>query len=420
LLQQGSYVADIAYYYGEERNLTEIFLDRFDHDVPNGFAYDFFNAEALLSLTPAQDGAVAAPSGMRYRVLFVPSTVRHYSLPVLRKLRDLVADGAVLVAARPLGGLGVQARDADVSAVVDELWGPPGAASEPRMYGRGRVYAHPDLIAALNGEAISPDVAIGEPCAGDCGLMSLHRHTPEADIYFLSNRQNAARTLRLTFRVKDLVPELWRAESGVIQQLAYRQTAQGVEAQLRFDANDAFFVVFRKTTPHSPEFAAQSAPVELMRIQGPWQVRFQSGRGAPERSTFAQLRDLSTFEDAGIRFFSGTASYSTTISVSAQPASLQRKWVLDLGEVHELAMVFLDGRLLGTVWHAPFTIGLPADLKAGAHALEIRVDNLWVNRLVGDKQPGATPVAFAPQSPYSANSPLMPSGLIGPVRMLRE
>ena len=420
LLQQGSYVADIAYYYGEERNLTEIFLDRFDHDVPNGFAYDFFNAEALLSLTPAQDGAVAAPSGMRYRVLFVPSTVRHYSLPVLRKLRDLVADGAVLVAARPLGGLGVQARDADVSAVVDELWGPPGAASEPRMYGRGRVYAHPDLTAALNGEAISPDVAIGEPCAGDCGLMSLHRHTPEADIYFLSNRQNAARTLRLTFRVKDLVPELWRAESGVIQQLAYRQTAQGVEVQLRFDANDAFFVVFRETTPHSPQFAAQPAPVELMRIPGPWQVRFQSGRGAPERSTFAQLRDLSTFEDAGIRFFSGTASYSTTVSVSAQPDSPQRKWVLDLGEVHELAMVFLDGRLLGTVWHAPFTIGLPADLKAGAHALEIRVDNLWVNRLVGDKQPGATPVAFAPQSPYSANSPLMPSGLIGPVRMLRE
>jgi hypothetical protein len=106
--------------------------------------------------------------------------------------------------------------------------------------------------------------------------------------------------------------------------------------------------------------------------------------------------------------------------LSASPARPKRKRVLDLGEVHELAVVFLDGRLLGTIWHAPFTIDLPDDLKAGAHALEIRVDNLWVNRLIGDKQPGATAVAFAPQSPYTANSPLMPSGLIGPVRLLRE
>ena len=420
LLQQGSFAADIAYFYGEERNLTEIYLERFERDVPNGYAYDFLNAEALLTLTLGRDGAVATPSGMHYRVLYVPTAVRRYSLPVLRKLRDLVADGAVLVAVRPLSGLGVQARDADVSAVVDELWGPAGEAAEPRKYGKGRVYTHPDLTAALNAEAIAPDVAVSEPCAADCGLMSLHRHTPDADIYFLSNRENSPRTLRIVFRVKNLVPALWRAESGDTQQLAYHQTPQGVEVQLPFEAKDAFFVVFRGAAPHSRELAAQPAPAELMKISGPWQVHFQAGRGAPERSTFAQLGDLSTWEDTGIKFFSGTASYSTTISFPAQPASSQRKLVLDLGVVHELAAVYLDGRLLGTVWHAPFRINLPPDLKGGAHGLEIQVDNLWVNRLIGDKQPGATAVAFAPQSPYSANSPLMPSGLIGPVRILRE
>jgi len=420
LLQQGSYVADIAYFYGEERNLTEIYLDRFDHDIPNGYAYDFINAEALMSLTSAQDGRVAMPSGMHYRVLYVPPAVRRYTLPVLRKLRDLVADGAVLVAARPLGGLGLQARDADVSAAVDDLWGPAGAAPGPRKYGKGRVYAHPGLAAALNFEAISPDVAVSEPCAEDCGLMALHRHTPDADIYFLSNRENTARALRIGFRVNNLVPELWRAESGDTKPLAYHKTSQGVEVQLSFEANDAFFVVFRAAASHPSEPAAQPAPAELMKIPGPWQVRFQSGRGAPVGSTFAQLRDLSTVEDTGIRFFSGTASYSTTISLPARPASSQRRWALDLGMVHELAVVYLDGRLLGTAWHAPFKIMLPADLKGGAHALEIQVDNLWVNRLIGDRQPGATEVAFAPQSPYSANSPLVPSGLIGPVRILSE
>ena len=420
LLQQGSYVADIAYFYGEERNLTEIYLDRFAHDVPDGYGYDYLNAEALLSLTPLSAGAVAAPSGMRYRVLFVPTAVRRYSLPVLRKLRDLVAGGAVLVAARPQGGLGLQASDAEVRTLVDEVWGPAGAATGPRALGRGRIYAHSDLPGALEAEAVSPDVAVKEPCAEECGLMSLHRHTPDADIYFLSNRENTARTMRIAFRVKNLVPELWRAESGDAQQVAYHLTPQGVEVQLRFEAHDAFFVVFRGVARHSREAAAQPARDVLMDIPGPWQVRFQSGRGAPERTTFAHLQDLSTCEDAGIRFFSGTASYGTTISLPVRPKESGRSLALDLGVVRELAVVFLDGRLLGTVWHAPYTINLPPGLKPGAHALEIRVDNLWVNRLVGDKQPGATAVAFAPQSPYTASSPLMPSGLIGPVRILRE
>jgi len=418
LLQQGAFVADIAYFYGEERNLTEIYQERFDQAVPAGYAYDFFNSEALLTLNSAARGVVATPTGMRYRVLYVPSTVRRYSLPTLRKLRDLVAEGAVLVAARPLGGLGVLARDADVGAIVDELWGPADNMPQPRRYKRGRVYTHSDLAAALRAEAIAPDVAIGH-CSGDCSLMSLHRHAPDADIYFLSNRQNAARTLQAVFRVKNLVPELWRAESGDTQPLAYRATPQGVEVQLPFEANDAFFVVFRKGAPRSLETAAQPQPLELMKISGPWQVQFQPGRGAPERSTFALLRDFRSFEDTGIRFFSGTASYRATFSWAAPPKPAG-KLVLDLGVVHELAAVYLDGRMLGTVWHAPFTINLPADLKSGAHALEIQVDNLWVNRLIGDKQPGATPVAFAPQSPYTADSPLMPSGLIGPVRMLRE
>jgi hypothetical protein len=250
--------------------------------------------------------------------------------------------------------------------------------------------------------------------------MSLHRHAPDADIFFLSNRQNAARTMRLVFRVKNLVPELWRAESGNTEQLAYRLTPQGVEVSLPFEAQDAFFVVFRAPAPHAREPAARPVPVELMKITGPWQVHFQSGRGAPERATFAQLQDFRTCEDAGIRFFSGTATYRTRLSLPARPVRAARGLLLDLGAVHELAVVFLDGRLLGTVWHAPFAIDLPAGLKPGAHALEIQVDNLWVNRLIGDQQPGAVAVAFAPQSPYTANSPLLPSGLIGPVRIFLQ
>ena len=422
LLQQGSYVADVAYFYGEQRNLTEIYLERFDPAVPSGYAYDFLNGEALLTLTATQ-GSVATPSAMRYRVLYVPPTVRHYTLAVLRKLRDLVAEGAVLVAERPVGTLGAQASDSEFAAIADTLWGakePAAPRPEPRIYGRGRVYARPDLAAVLNAEGISPDVAVAETCAADCGLMSLHRHAANADIYYLSNRQNAARNLAVVFRVKGLVPELWRPESGEVEPLGYQPSAEGVRVQLPFESNEAFFVVFRAPAARSQQFRARAAPAELVKISGPWQVQFQSGRGAPERSTFTQLRDLSSCEDPGIRFFSGTASYRTRFALPGRNAGARQRLVLDLGSVHELASVFLDGRPLGSVWHAPFAISLPAGLKPGPHALEIQVDNLWVNRLIGDKQPGATAVAFAPQSPYSADSPLVPSGLAGPVRILSE
>jgi hypothetical protein len=190
-----------------------------------------------------------------------------------------------------------------------------------------------------------------------------------------------------------------------------------VVVPLNFAPHEAFFVVFRQASARSK--AAQPVHArEITRVPGPWEVRFQSGRGAPQSSTFAHLTDWSTSGDEGIKYFSGAATYHASIRLPALPAMPGRRLLLDLGEVHELAVVFLDGVAVGTAWHAPFEIELPPNVSPGTHELEIRVDNLWVNRLIGDRQPGASAVAFAPQSPYTANSPLMPSGLLGPVRIL--
>jgi hypothetical protein len=337
-------------------------------------------------------------------------------LPALRKLRELVASGAVLVAARPIGGLGILSGDQELSALTEELWGPVGAAPGVRRLGQGRLYAQPDLRAALDAEGIAPDVAV-EACEPQCRIRSVHRRTEEADIYFLSNRDDAARATRMAFHAGNRVPELWRADTGRAQPLAFRRSAHSVVVPLQFAAHEAFFVVFRRASARSKAAPPVHAR-EISRVLGPWQVRFQSARGAPESSTFAQLIDWRTSSNDGIKYFSGAATYRTSIRLPALAAVAGRRLLLDLGGVHELAVVFLDGIQVGTAWHAPFEIELPPDAGPGAHRLEIRVDNLWVNRLIGDRQPGASAVAFAPQSPYTANSPLMPSGLLGPVRIL--
>ncbi|HEY0746419.1 MAG TPA: glycosyl hydrolase [Steroidobacteraceae bacterium] len=416
LLQQGDFAADVLYFYGEERNLTEIYLDRFDLEVPEGYGYDYVNAEALLSLVSQRDGTVRAPSGLRYRMVYVPPYVTRYSLPILRKLRELVASGAVVVATRPTGGLGILSSDDEVSALTEELWGPVGAPTGVRRFGQGRLYAQSDLSTALDAEAIAADVA-AEPCQPQCRIRSVHRRTPEADIYFLLNKDDGPRATRMTFRVGNRVPELWRADTGRTEPLASQRTAHGVAVPLVFGAHEAFFVVFRPASTR-PKAAHRVRSHEILRVLGPWQVRFQSGRGAPPSSTFPRLADWRISSDEGIKYFSGAATYTASIRLPALPAASRRRMLLDLGEVHELAVVFLDGVALGTAWHAPFEIELPQAAARGTHELEIRVDNLWVNRLVGDQQPGANAVAFAPQSPYTANSPLMQSGLLGPVRIL--
>ncbi len=89
-------------------------------------------------------------------------------------------------------------------------------------------------------------------------------------------------------------------------------------------------------------------------------------------------------------------------------------WI-DLGDVKNLAEVSVNGKSLGTVWHTPYRVNVTSAVKAGSNELTVKVTNAWVNRLIGDQQPGATKYTFADVKPYRANSRLLPSGLLGPV-----
>jgi hypothetical protein len=233
MLQQGRFVADVAYFYGEEKSLTELFKDRINTDVPKGYAYDYINPEALLTLLSVKDGRLVTPSGMSYRVLYLPDAVQRLSLSALRKIRALVADGAILVAKRPVGGLGMASPDGDVAHLSDEIWG-DGASG--RRLGQGRVYG--DLSTALEAESITPDVAFSDPHAA-ADLLTLHRRTAEAEIYFVSNQSSDRRSVEATFRVDGRAPELWRAETGQSQALSYALTDGVVRTTLDLAGHEA-------------------------------------------------------------------------------------------------------------------------------------------------------------------------------------
>ena len=413
LLQQGRFVADIAYLYGEERTLTDIFENQLDTAVPRGFGFDYVDAHTVRDRLVVRDGRVTTPSGMAYRVVYLAPSAERITLPYAQKLLDLVTAGAVLVGMPPKGLLGLSASDATFRAVTDRLW-PDGGGADISV-GQGRVLRTSDLASALASLKLAPDVMV--PTGAD--LLSLRRCTDDADIFYLSNQGSTPVDGTVRFRVTGRVPQWWSPENGTARALPFSDDGRAISIRLKLLADQAGFVIFRSGQPAGEARQELTIRQASSPIAGPWRVTFEKNRGAPASARFAALHDWSRDDAPGIRYFSGRATYTRTLSVS--PGMLKGgRLILDLGDVHELASVRVNGKAVATAWHAPYRVDVTDAVRAGRNWLEIEVANLWVNRLIGDAQPNAVKITYAPQAHYAASTPLRPSGLIGPVVLTHE
>jgi len=406
LLQQGRAVADVLYYYGEDSNATALFGD-VPPAVPAGYNYDFVNASAILHHITVKDGRLVSPSGMSYRVLALDANARWMSLPVLRRIRDLVAAGAVVVGPRPVGTPS-QADDAvEVSALIGDLWD------------GGKIDSRNSVATVLAKASIEPDFEYSRPHP-DTTLWYVHRTLQDGDLYWVNNRNARPEVVRASFRSAGRQPELWHADTGVIEPAAYEIAAGRTTVELNLEPNDAVFVVFRK--PATAPSRTVTPPVEtaLFTLDGKWTLAFQPGRGAPASVGITSLSSWSGSADAGIKYFSGTASYTRTLDAPAAWFKPGAKLWLDLGNVKNFAQVFVNGQPLGILWLPPYRVDITPALKPGANRLEVKVTNLWVNRLIGDEQPNAKRITYTSRQFYQADSPLRPSGLLGPVRIVRS
>jgi hypothetical protein len=408
MLQQGRFFADVAYFYGEEAPLTGLFIDRPIDHAPEGHGFDFVNADIVLNHFKIEDGALSTPSGMRYRVLYLGGSSQRMTLPVLRRIAELVEQGAVVVGERPTGSPSL-ADDPDAfAALARKLWS--GAA------GKGRVLSTLDLDAALRDIGLARDFEIATP-GSDAELMFVHRAVGDGHVYFVSNRKAKAEQVEARFRVTGLRPEIWRATTGASEPVSYRMENGHTVVPLDLTASDALFVVFREATTTAAATRPARALKTLVGIDGDWVVTFEPDRGAPATATVAGLASLSDNADPGVRYFSGTATYRKAFTL---PGKLAPGLRIDLGTVGDIAEVFLNGKPVGTSWLAPHRLDIAAAARPGRNDLEIRVTNLWVNRLIGDAQPGAVKLAFTTVPTYVPGAQLRPSGLIGPVSVLVE
>lgn len=406
LLQQGKFVADVVYYYGEDNNITSLFGKKLPA-VPEGYNYDFINPDALIHLLSVKDGKLVTPSGMSYRLLVLDSNAIRMSLPVLKKIERLVKEGAVVSGIEPQTTPSLSDDQNEFKKIVNEIW----------HSGNARVFTGKTIKEVLNTLHIAPDVAYTKP-SPVTRLMYVHRKMTGVDIYWLDSRNNNVQDVEATFRVTGRIPELWSAESGKSHLLSYSMGNGFTKVKLHMEPNDALFVVFKNKAVKRDFQLPAVVFKEVGDVNGSWEVAFQKDRGAPSLATFDHLESYTGSSDPGIKYFSGTATYTKTITAPADWFKKDEELWLNLGEVKNIAQVTVNGKSLGILWKAPFRINVTNALQPGQNKVEIRVTNLWVNRLIGDAQPGVTSkITYTTMPFYKADSRLLPSGLLGPVKI---
>jgi hypothetical protein len=292
--------------------------------------------------------------------------------------------------------------------------------------------------------------------AGTLDIREIHRRGEGADIYFVANTARSAGSADCSFSVTGKQPELWDPVTCTMRNLPQFVESNGkTTIPMKFDSSQSFFIVFRKQRGKIKTGLNFPEAKELATLTGEWQVKFDPLWGGPAQPvTFAVLQDWTTSADPGIKYFSGTAVYTKLFDVAASKLSAGKTSLyLNLGQVNHIARVKLNNKDLGVVWTAPWTVKIPAGLlKTKLNKLEIEVTNVWANRLIGDEQepadvewvPGPlglgaqylkefpdwflnnTPrpskgrYCFTTWNYFSKNDPLISSGLLGPVKLIKE
>ncbi len=391
LLRQGVFRADVAYFISETTNLT----DRFNVEVPavpEGYAFDYANP------------AMLASDRFAYKALMIDPEVRFMSIGALRSVMALADRGVIIAGSEPQTYLGLADNSAEFASLVQSIW----------HSGRANVCSFGELPRRLMAAGCMPDVDFGPEAHPQ--LSFVHRSLEDSELYFLVNSGHAQKGLCLSFNVVGRKPILLDAATGTSRELAYKAVAGRTSIVLDMNVRDAVFILFADKTDVAEFSLPERQASECVRIQGPWNVDLGSGVAFDAD----ELYDLSTSTDPAVRYFSGTASYKTSCSIdSLEPGS---EYLLNLGKVHSLARVFVNGVDCGLAWKDPFVLDVTSALRPGENQIEVRVTNGWFNRLLGDSVSEAAGSTATWTSPYKLkpDEVLHHSGLIGPVVIFRQ
>jgi hypothetical protein len=408
LLQQGTFAADVVTLFRPGQRGFE---------PPAGYAADICNEELMISSMTLDGSTLCLPSGMRYKLLELVDTTKvlspalspsgieprlgakprqqSISLPLLKKVRELVLAGATVVGPRPTSAPGLSgypACDQEIARIAEELWGPATAATAAaidRKVGKGRVFSNLAVSDVLARIGVQPDFKTTED------IPWIHRRVGDDDFYFISNQKDEASKFTASFRVDGKVPELWHADTGRAEPArSWTNKAGRTEVELDLPPRGSVFVRFH---PGKADENVATIVRNSIALSDDWNVRFSPAMGGPEEANFPKLISWTDHPQKEIRYYSGVATYEKSIHIPPDLIKPGSQTFLDLGNVKNLARVTMNGTTFPALWKPPFTCDITRAAKPGVNTLAIEVVNLWVNRLIGDEQEPADIQWGAPQ-----------------------
>jgi L-rhamnose mutarotase len=449
ILQQGRTVADVLYLTPEGSPL--VFVPPASAIVGDtvgdrrGYNFDGCAPGQLMKAT-VENHQVMFPGGASYKLLVLP-VYESMTPQLLTKIGELVRQGATIVGNPPLRSpslVGYPACDQKVASLSKTIWGGSVLPSTitHRKYGEGEViwgkpvsdkpdklYPHYDITSA-----ILKSGGLTEDFTSNGDLRYTHRSSPEWDIYFVSNKTNKPVNSVSDFRTVKGSPELWDAVTGKTQKTTrFKKNAQKTSVAMHLEAFESTFVVFAKENNWKPTSLDTGVYTKtLQTITGSWELNFDPKWGGPASVKFDELTDWTKNKNEGIKYYSGEAVYHKKFDLAEASAGAL---YLELGNVKNMARVTLNGKDLGIVWTAPWHVDITEAVKSKDNDLKIEVINLWPNRLIGDEKKPYDGIVddkwpewllqgkprtsgrytFTTNNPYHADSPLFPSGLMGPV-----
>lgn len=400
LLSQGTFVADVAWYYGDRA--PNFFPERQgDPDSPRiadlgpGYDFDVVNTDVILNRMAVSGGKVTLPGGMEYRLLVLPNR-EDIPAEVIARAEELAAAGANVLIQNP--------------RIV--------------MAFKGNALRNMSVDDALAGLGVVPDFV------GDTEKLSfIHRRIGGVEAYFVRNRTDQPVTETVQFRATGRNVEYWDPVTAA--QFAIPDAAREGEyttVDLALPAHGSGYVVFAGERRELPAYGEPSGSV-VAEIGGPWTLSFPEGWGAPASVTVDSLISWTEHADEGVRYFSGTATYSTRFSLAQGAVRGEGAVTLDLGEVKDVAEVFVNGRSAGVLWTFPYAVDISGYVSEGENELAVEITNQWVNRLTGDMQlPPEQKFTRTNRPPITRSTPglgdeefrVQRSGLMGPVVIRAE
>lgn len=438
LLQQGNFVGDVAYYYGD-RAPNFVPAKHIDASLGDGYDYDVVNSDVIINKMSVRNGRIYLPHGQFYEVLVLPDD-QHINLLVLKKLKQLIAAGATVIGPRPAYSYGlnkVQENESEIRQITTQLWGDCDSVHvTEHRYGAGKIVWGKSIREVLLAKKVKPDVD-----GGGSAIDFIHRVTETNDIYFIRNKSHQSFKGKLSFRIKQRIPEHWNAETGDVVAIPfYERTADGIDIPISLDSIGAFFIVFPKgssartdlnsgkgaTSINMPLVDFQSPALTTpITLNGPWVLHFDQYKTGIDRDTMSTLLPLNKSTKEAVKYASGTITYIINFEMQEGSLNPQQKILLDLGFVKEIAEVIINGQRAGIRWHAPYQIDITKLVREGNNELQVEVVTTMNNAIIGDaKAPKEfrklkTNVAKLPnawRTPF-ADAPLLDAGLIGPVQI---